>query len=246
MTNTKKRVLVTGGSRGIGKAISTVLLENGYQVEILAKEIGALKQTSKELGGIPYYCLDLANTENVSKFTNSWQGEIYGLVNNAGVFRAERIDSISNEVDYIMAVNFFGLYYLTKGLVKYIKNKGRIVNISSQLAFAARDGGCGPYGASKAAVNMLTKNWARELGPRGITVNSVCPCWTITSMSDADIKRIAEIEGSNEKEYLETITSKIELRRFNPPEEVARVVAFFLSEESSGITGQTPLMNQAF
>ena len=246
MAASKKHIIVTGGSRGIGRAITEVLLRNGYKVSITGKDEKQLAKTTKELsllGSIDYHAFNLARRNEVENFVKEWDQPIYGLVNNAGVVEVENInDSDTGSWDRVLGVNLHGVYFLTKGLTKHIQNNGRIVSISSQLGKEGR-AGYGAYCASKFGVLGLTKCWAKELGSRGITVNAVCPGWVKTEMGKKDLKRIAEERVVTIKALYKEICEPLELKRFTEPEEVANLVAFLISSQASGITGRDMLLN---
>lgn len=243
--NSKKLIIVTGGSRGIGQAIAKTLLPAGYHVHICARSESELRSTTEALssfGAVDYSVLDIANRKAVQKFTASWSKDIYGLVNNAGICKTEKISENFDVWDEVMDANLNGLYWLTKGLAKHFSDNGRIVNISSQLGKEGR-AGYGAYCASKFGVIGLTKCWAKELGERGITVNAVCPGWVSTDMAQKDLERLAREAGISKEEYYKQICEPLELKRFTEPQEVADLVAFLISEKGSGITGRDMLLN---
>jgi NAD(P)-dependent dehydrogenase (short-subunit alcohol dehydrogenase family) len=156
----------------------------------------------------------------------------------------KRIDEPADDRfwDEVLDINLNGVQFLTRGLVKHIPDRGRIVNISSQLGQEAR-AGYGAYCASKFALIGLTKVWAKELGPRGITVNAVCPGWVKTDQAVGDMERLAREKGVPVEKLYKEICEPLELRRFTEPEEVAQLVGFLVSPEGSGVTGRDWLMN---
>ena len=245
INDTGKNVIITGGSRGIGKAIAKQLLEDGYNIHICARGEDKLRKTSQELsefGNISYSVLDLSDKNSVIGFANNWNKNLYAIVNNAGICKTERLDEDFDAWDEIMDTNLKGMYLLTKYMLKYISGNGRIVNISSQLGKEGR-AGYSAYCASKFAINGLTKCWAKELGGRGITVNSICPGWVRTEMSEKDLRRIAEEKGISFEAFYKEICAPLELKRFTEPEEVANLAAFLVSPKASGITGRDMLLN---
>ena len=241
-----KRVIVTGGSRGIGYAIVEKLLKEGYQVCLIARNNKELREATSrlmEFGKVDYMVLDLSDKKSINRFVKKWDNPIYALINNAGVARQEMLEEKDEgSWEYIIGTNLNGPYYLTKGLVNKIASNGRIVNISSQLGKEGR-AGWGAYCASKFGLIGLTKCWAKELGKRGITVNAVCPGWVATQMALSDIAFRARKVGISQKKFMEQTCQNIELGRFTEPEEVASLVHFLVSTESNGITGRAWLMN---
>jgi len=237
----RKLVVVTGASRGIGYAIAKNLLQSGFGVHMIAHQKDSLKRAKEVLqehGVINYSVLDLSKRSEVQTFCQSWSDKIYGLVNNAGRWAEERLDKPDSSIwDPIMKLNLEGLYFLTKGLQAHIVNRGRIVNISSQLGTSGR-AGMGIYSASKHAVIGLTKCWALELGDRQIAVNVVCPGWVNTESNRVEIKEWAEKEKMSFEQKMEEIAKPLTLHRFIEPQEVASLVTFLVKPSGSGITGQ--------
>jgi NAD(P)-dependent dehydrogenase (short-subunit alcohol dehydrogenase family) len=239
--------LVTGGSKGIGKTLCKWLLEHGWAVKTCARngdELGNTVGELKKLGSIEGTVLDLANRDAVKKYAAAWTGPLHALVNNAAICHVKRIDEPADDRfwDEVLDINLNGVQFLTRGLVKHIPDRGRIVNISSQLGQEAR-AGYGAYCASKFALIGLTKVWAKELGPRGITVNAVCPGWVKTDQAVGDMERLAREKGVPVEQLYKEICEPLELRRFTEPEEVAQLVGFLVSPEGSGVTGRDWLMN---
>ncbi len=248
MADTRKVALVTGGSKGIGKTIAKRFLEQGYVVRTCARNGDELNATVNELkkhGPIEGTVLDLASRDAIAKYCKAWVGPLHTLVNNAAICHVKRIDEATDDSKYwdeVMDINLNGVHFLTRGLLKHIPDEGRIVNISSQLGVEAR-AGYGAYCASKFALTGLTKVWAKELGPRGITVNAVCPGWVKTAQAVGDMERLAREKGVSTEEYYKEVCAPLELRRFTEPEEVANLVGFLASPEGGGITGRDWLMN---
>ena len=133
-----KNIIVTGGSKGIGRAITKKLVKDGYNVFICARNEDELKETAAQLtglGSLDYFVLDIADREAVKEFTLKWNEDLYGLVNNAGICKTERLDENLDTWDEVLNTNLQGVYFLTKGLIKHIVSNGRIINISSQNVF---------------------------------------------------------------------------------------------------------------
>ncbi len=242
MKKNKKIAIITGGSRGIGKATAKQLITDGYQVYICSKDKEEIKKVAQEISA-KYFVLDLSDKKEIQKFVKLWDKPIDVLVNNAGVYLTEKIEEKDKGVwDEVISVNLNGLYWLTKGLVKYIQDNGRIVNISSQLGKEGRIG-ADAYCVSKFGVIALTKCWAKELGSRGIRVNAICPGWVKTEMLLHDFEKAAKEKGMIFEEFEKVVAKSLELGRMTEPEEVANFVSFLVSEKSKPISGRDYLIN---
>lgn len=242
----RKNVIVTGGSRGIGYSIAEALLKEGFLVHITGRDRATLNSAKKSLanyGTVITHTLDQSDKKKVTRFTKSFKGSLYALVNNAGI--CETLPLRSSEADpweRVLATNLSGPYYLTKGLLPKIKPGGRIVNISSQLGLVGRED-YSAYSASKFGLNGLTSVWAKELGQKGILVNAVLPGWVSTEMTVKDVERLAKAERKSYAKKYKELSEPLELKRFTKPEEVASLVTFLLSESASGVTGRSWLLN---
>src|SRR6185295_11541383 len=207
------------------KVICAQLLEQGFIVKTCARHGDELRQTVTELkkrGPIEGTVLDLSDRAAVKKYCAQWSGPLDALINNAAICHVKRIDEPAEDRlwDEVLDINLNAVHFLTRGLVQHIPSNGRIVNISSQLGQEAR-AGYGAYCASKFALIGLTKVWAKELGPRGITVNAVCPGWVKTDQAVGDMERLAREKGIPVDKLYQEICEPLELRRFTEPEEVA-------------------------
>lgn len=242
----RKRVLVTGAGRGIGFSIAETLAGKGYLTDLLvssetsAKALRAAQWVKQEDARV--HVLDLADREAVTAFTQAWNTDLWGIVNNAGICKTFGIlDSGEDPLDEVLGTNLVGPYLLTKGLLPRLSRPGRIVNIASQLGQEGRVG-YSAYCASKFGLIGMTKCWAKELGAEGITVNAVCPGWVGTEMSFKDVDRMAAEQGMTSEQFYAGVCEPLELKRFNTPAEVANLVFFLLSDEASGVTGRDWLM----
>ncbi len=234
----KDRVaIVTGGARGIGKAIALTFIREGAKVALVDVDTGILetakneiKKTREEVIIIP---CDITKSMEVKAMVNQVQkafGRIDILVNNAGIIRRGTIDTVTEEDwDQVIDVNLKGTFNCSKAIVETMKRQkyGKIVNISS-IAGKMGDITSAPgYGPSKAGVDALTKTLARQLAPYGINVNAVSPHAIETEMS-------AQWSQERRKE----IIASIPLGRLGKPEDVAEAVLFLVSDEASFITGE--------
>ncbi len=237
-----KNVIVTGASRGIGKAIAIELAKKGYRVAInylnTEAEAREVLRMIRECGGEgAIYPADVSRYEEVETMVRDFYhsfGPIYGLVANAGIYIRRDIRKMSLE-DWrrTLQVNLDGAFYLVKASLPYLENRASIVFVSSQLAFRGSPSSVA-YAASKAGILGLMRSLALQLAP-DIRVNAVAPGTIDTDM----------IAGYT-KEQRRKREAEIPLRRIGKPEEVARVVAFLLSEDASYITGATVDVNGGF
>lgn len=243
----RKRVIVTGASRGIGRAIAEMLATKQYDLDLMVSgEPSAAELRQADFvreSGANVFAVDLASSDQISAFVAGWQAPLWGIVNNAGICKTfGLLDDGNDPLDEVMRTNLTGPYLLTKGLLPHLSRPGRIVNISSQLGHEGR-AGYSAYCASKFGLIGMTKCWAKELGADGVTVNAVCPGWVGTEMSFKDVERMAAGLGVDAEQFYKDTCAPLELKRFNTPGEVANLVAFLLSDESSGVTGRDWLMH---
>ena len=230
-----KTALVTGASRGIGKAIAEKLKADNYKVLGTATSNSGVDIVNSN--GIEGYLLDLNSKDSIDSFWSQLESDnktISVLVNNAGITRDNIILRMSDEEwSDIMHVHLYGTFQLSKRALKMmLKNKwGRIINISSASASIGNRGQSN-YAAAKAGVEAFTKSLAKEVGKREITINAVAPGFISTDMTENN-------KGVNE-DYL---IKEIPLGRFGKSEEVASLISFICSDGASYITGQTIHIN---
>jgi 3-oxoacyl-[acyl-carrier protein] reductase len=230
-----KVAVVTGASRGIGKAIAEMLASSGMKVVICYNESAALaEETAAKTGGIPLQ-VDVRSSESVTGLFDRVAACFGGtdiLVNNAGAFLDKPfLDTSPAEIDDILQTNLYGAFYCSKQAAKQMikKRYGKIVNITSACAFTSSKG-LAVYSASKGALVSLTKSLAKELMSRNICVNAVAPGLTDTDMSSV---------------YSAEVKKKLlgPVKREGTVQDIANAVYFLLQPESDYITGQTIHVN---
>jgi 3-oxoacyl-[acyl-carrier protein] reductase len=240
-----KVALVTGASRGLGKAIALELAAQGARVTVNYLKSAApaeevVQQIISRGGTAAAVQADITSLPEVEKMVDGLYeqcGRIDILVNNAGVTRDELLLSMTPEDwEMVIKTNLGGLFNCTKAVAKYmmVQKSGRIINISS---VAGERGGRGQsnYAASKGGINAFTRSVAMELAPKKVTVNAVAPGVVETEMSSTVIRRAKDI-----------ILDSVALKRLGQPEEIAKVVAFLASDDSSYITGEVIRVDGGF
>ena len=234
----RRVALVTGGGRGLGRAIAIRLAEEGAKVAISYRSNAAAACDTAELvrkagAGCETFKGDVASPEDVDALMKG-VGEAFGsveiLVNNAGTTRDNILLRMKDtEFEEVLATNLKGTYLCTRAVLRGMVRArwGRIVNISSVVGLLGNAGQAN-YAASKAGMIGFTKSVAREVAGRGITANAVAPGYVET-----------ELTGALPDNVKEQILGQVPVGRFGEPEEIAEVVAFLTGDRAAYVTGQT-------
>ncbi|WP_080146339.1 3-oxoacyl-[acyl-carrier-protein] reductase [Marinilactibacillus piezotolerans] len=233
MVENKQTVIVTGSSRGIGKAIAYAFAQEGHNIVLNGRKPISEEQVQElsQFDGEVMTCIgDISDpdfAQQLIKDTKKQFGSIDVLVNNAGITRDNLLLRMSEEeFDQTLDINLKGTFYTTKAASRYMlkQKSGSIINLASVVGQIGNAGQAN-YAASKAGIIGFTKSVARELAPRGITVNAIAPGFVESDMTDVLNDKVKE-----------TIMTQIPLSRLGQPEEVAEA-AVFLSKQKY-ITGQ--------
>ena len=218
-----KHVAVTGAARGIGLAIAERLAAEGARLTLIDRDEPLLEGATKRV-------VDISDRDAVfAAFTEP----LDGLVANAGIGGGNEPGE-SDRFDEILQTNLYGTYWCARAAEPLLADGGRIVITSSILSRIGVAGYTG-YCASKAALLGLVRSLAAELAPRRIQVNAICPGWVDTDMTRLGLSLF---EGLTEEEAWEIAKQEVPLRRMSDPSEIAGTVAWLLSDDSIGVTGQ--------
>ena len=233
-----KTILVTGASSGIGRASAIECAKLGARIVITARNIERLSLTLKELEGEGHqmFISDLGDEEAIDLMVSQLP-ELQGLINNAGFTKIKPIQFV-NAVDLnsILTVNTVAPIILLQKLLKKkkLKKDASVVFTSSMAGMGSCSVGNSMYAASKGAISAFIKGAAKELAPKGIRVNAVCPAMVDTGILDA---------GTITKEQMEADIRNYPLGRYGKPEDIAHAIAFLLSDASSWITGDNIVLD---
>ncbi|RWY79969.1 glucose 1-dehydrogenase [Rhizobium leguminosarum] len=245
-----KVAIITGGASGIGKATADAFAAQGAiiviaDINVTAIDAAVAQFREKGVTATGHVC-DVSNRDDAHRLMKSVDaefGRVDILVNNAGISRYRAFaEATSDDWDPVLAVDLKGVFFCSQAVAPYMRARksGRIVNISSALGTGAAPhntagspGGSAAYASAKAGVIMLTTTLARELSPDGITVNCVAPGSFLTEFSSST-RTPQQVE-----DHLEYRRTHLLLRRVGTLDELASVILFFASDDSSYVTGQT-------
>jgi 3-hydroxybutyrate dehydrogenase len=241
--------LITGGGRGIGRAIALAFAREGAQVAVAARTLEQVEQVAREIGAqfstvaLPVVC-DVSDVASVEKLFRE-VGERFGrgpdiLVNNAGIAESAPLTKTDDELwQRHLAINLSGTFYCTRAaLPEMIEHGwGRIINIAS---IAGKIGApyIAAYSASKHGVLGLTRSAALEVAAKGITVNAICPGYVDTDMTTRGIENITKKTGLSADQAMASIKKMSPQNRIIEPDEVAALALLLATEEGRGINGQ--------
>jgi len=239
-----KVALITGGGRGIGRAIALAFAREGARIVVAARTAAQVEQVAAEIGNgaIAVVC-DVSNSESVTQMfaqTSEQLGDVDILVNNAGIAESSTIVTTTDDFwARHLAINLSGTFYCTRAALPAMLEKkwGRVINIAS---IAGKVGApyIAAYAASKHGVMGLTRSVALEVAAAGVTVNAICPGYVDTEMVERGVERITKRTGRTAEEALDTLKRMSPQNRLVTPEEVASMALLLASEDGRGINGQ--------
>jgi len=233
------QVVITGASRGIGLGVAKGFAAAGARMTLIADDANVVAAAASI--GAHGAVADITDPAAVDAALEGL-GQIDVLINNAGLERLTPVGEGGDEVEAvfrrIVEINVIGTQIVTRRALRRMTEGGSIVNTASIWGRTAEPL-FGAYVASKHAVIGLTKTWAKELGPRGIRVNAVCPGWVRTEASMLSLKRMAERRNEQEGDLLAEITGGQALPGLMEPEDMAESYLFLASDRSRNITGQS-------
>ena len=236
-----RHVVVTGGGRGIGRAIAERLAAEGATLTLLARDLERLRAVADELGAVAARCDIRDRTQVDACFATaaSERGPIHALVANSGLGGANA-DGPDDRFDDLVATNLAGTYYCARAALRHLASgpeARHLVVISSILARIAVPGYTG-YSASKTGLLGLVRSFAAELAPDNVQVNAICPGWVDTEMAWDGLEGIAAATGGTREDAYEQAMREVPLGRMGQPADIAGTVVWLLSPDARGVTGQ--------
>jgi meso-butanediol dehydrogenase/(S,S)-butanediol dehydrogenase/diacetyl reductase len=239
-TESSRVVLVTGGGSGIGAAVAARLAAADWQVVVCGRRKQSLEVVAERTGAQPVVC-DISDATQVAALVDDIVrrfARLDGLVLNAGVIASGKVGDLSlDDWHDMVSINLTGSFLVARACLPHLLgSRGAVVSVASEAALrASSEMSC--YSATKAALLMLTQSLAVDYGAEGLRANVVCPGWTVTEMADEEMASFGEGRGLSVADAYRLITSLVPLGRPARAEEVAAVIAFLLSDESSYVNG---------
>jgi 3-oxoacyl-[acyl-carrier protein] reductase len=230
-----KHVVVTGASRGIGRAIAVRLGTEGARLTLMARDRARCEETAEAVGAAEVQTVDIRDRAAVDAAfaaAAEAQGPLFGLVAVSGLGGPNEAGE-GDRFEELVATNLVGTYWCLRAAERHLVDAGRLVVLASILARIAVPGYTG-YSASKAGLLGLVRSLAAELAPRRVQVNAVLPGWVDTDMAWQGLEAMS---GTREEAYGAAMR-EVPLGRMAQPEEIAGTVAWLLSDDSTGVTGQ--------
>ena len=236
-----RHVVVTGGGKGIGKAIAARLAAEGAELSLLAPNLDELEEAAGQIGGGAYFC-DIGDRESVRAAFGAAaadRGPLHALVANSGIGGANA-DGPDDRFEEIVRTNLFGTYWCIRAAVSHLApgpERRDVVVIASILARIAVPGYTA-YSASKSGLLGLVRSFSAELAADQVQVNAVCPGWVETDMARQGIAEIVAATGLSTEEAVAEAMRAVPLGRMGKPEDIAGTVRWLLSPDARGVTGQ--------
>lgn len=246
----ERLAVITGAGSGIGAAVSEKLATHGYRVVPTDIDLASAEQVAAKCSSPGAYRMDVTDTVGIGEAIGTIvarHGRLEVFVSNAGVSRMRRfLDITPEQLDATLAVNLRGLFLTSQAAARAMidaETRGCIVNIASMAGKQGRVPFLADYVASKFGVIGLTQAMALELAAYGIRVNSVCPGYVSTPMQQRELRWEAELRGISVEAVRQLYVADTPLGRLETPQDVARAVAFLVSEEASFVTGESIAVN---